>query len=468
MKKLFSILLTSTLALSTLVGCSTQAPPEANESNTPAPAATEKKEETPKEEPKEAEPENKELNIAIFEGGYGPTYWVEVVQKFEEAYPGVKVNMQINPKIGEIIRPQIVAGNVPDFISMNDTESSGLITAMIKENALMDITDLFEETAIGSDTKLKDLIMDGVLDTGKCAPYGDGKIYFAPFNASPMGLVYNKTLFEENNWELPVTWDEFFALGDKAKEKGIALFTYPGIYPGYVESMLFPSIASASGLDNLKAIASYTEGSFNQPEVLKVLENIQKISTDGYLMEGTVALNHTQSQTDMMMNKALFIPNGNWIEGEMKEAPRADGFQFGLCPAPVIDASQPKYVMSSIEQFSIPVNAKNPELAKEFIRFLYTDESVKAFAREANGIYALKGATELTKGIVTDGVYGMNEIYDNATSMVFSFDALPQNSKVNPRDTIFDVISDVMNGKMTPQQWAEGVEKAFAEVQANK
>ena len=78
---------------------------------------------------------------------------------------------------------------------------------------------------------LKDQVIDGLLDSAKCSPYGDGKIYIAPFDASPMGLVYNKTLFEENGWETPVTWDDFFELGDKAKEKGIALFTYQGIYP---------------------------------------------------------------------------------------------------------------------------------------------------------------------------------------------------------------------------------------------
>ena len=33
-----------------------------------------------------------------------------------------------------------------------------------------------------------------------------------------------------------------------------------------------------------------------------------KIGTDGYLMDGTVALNHTQSQTDMMMNKDSVHP----------------------------------------------------------------------------------------------------------------------------------------------------------------
>ena len=41
-------------------------------------------------------------------------------------------------------------------------------------------------------------------------------------------------------------------------EKGIALFTYQGIYPGYLESMLWPALASATGIDNMKAIASYS------------------------------------------------------------------------------------------------------------------------------------------------------------------------------------------------------------------
>ena len=36
--------------------------------------------------------------------------------------------------------------------------------------------------------------------------------------------------------------------------------------------------------------------------------------------------------------------------------------------------------MDSVEQFSIPKDAKNPELAKEFLRFLYTDDSVRSRA----------------------------------------------------------------------------------------
>ena len=95
--------------------------------------------------------------------------------------------MQISPSIGDVIRPQIVAGNVPDFIVMNDNDSTGLISSMIKEHALLDLTDVFEGPGIDDETPLKDQVNTGILETAKCQPYADGKIYLAPFNSSPMG-----------------------------------------------------------------------------------------------------------------------------------------------------------------------------------------------------------------------------------------------------------------------------------------
>ncbi len=182
--------------------------------------------------------ENKELSIAVFEGGFGSDYWYSVVDAFEQAYPGVKVDMQISPTIADTIRPQIAAGNTPDFLVLNGTSYS-VISQLITEHGLMDITDVFEGNAIGSEEALKDQIVDGLLTSGTCSPYGDGKIYQAPLNGAPTGLIYDKNLFEKNGWEVPVTWDQFFELGDKAKEQGIALFTYQGIYPNYLAIFCF-------------------------------------------------------------------------------------------------------------------------------------------------------------------------------------------------------------------------------------
>ena len=84
-----------------------------------------------------AETEEQELNIAIFQGGYGDAYWNQMVELFEASHEGVKVNMTISPTIGDIIRPQIVAGNAPDFICLNDGGEDGVILSLIKHSFLI-------------------------------------------------------------------------------------------------------------------------------------------------------------------------------------------------------------------------------------------------------------------------------------------------------------------------------------------
>ncbi|OAB45004.1 carbohydrate ABC transporter substrate-binding protein [Paenibacillus antarcticus] len=422
---------------------------------------------------------HKELNIAVFQGGYGPEYWDEIVSEFESAYPGVKVNMTNSPRIGDVVRPQFVAGNPPDFLVVLDTEQSGLITSLVKEKGLQDISDVFESKALDKDQLLKDRVLPGMLENTRFSPYQDGKIYLAPFNAGPLGLIYNKKLFREKGWKLPETWDDFFALGEELKKEENfladknggktkrALFTYQGIYPNYLEEIMYPSLANAAGIDHLKKIFAYEPGSFKTDAVKKVLDIFAKIGAEGYLMDGTVDLNHTQSQTDMMLGKAIFIVNGTWMENEMKNFPREEGFEFGMIPVPVFNKGDKRYILTSYEQFSIPVRAKNPELAKEFLKFLYTNQSVKLFAEKSNGVFALKDAKELSKPYLTPGVYEMFSAYDGATSIVQDWKAIPKGSKSDIRTELFkNAITPIMTGKMTTDQWMDSVENSFTQIQS--
>ncbi len=415
--------------------------------------------------------EEQELNIAVFQGGFGDEYWNGVVELFEQEHLGVTVNMTISPTIADIIRPQIVAGNAPDFMALNDSSEDGLILSLIKDNGLMELTDVFDGQNYAGTGILREDIKDGLLESSKCAPYtGDKRIYLAPFNTGPQGLIYNKAFFDEKGWKVPATWDEFFALGDVALESGRALFTYQGIYPGYLEEMLWPAIASAGGMEAINAIGSYEEGSFNNETVLKVLQKIADISAKGYLLKGTVGMNHTESQSEMMLGKSVFITNGTWMESEMADAPREEGFEFAMAPIPTFQAEDIHYVLDSCEQFSIPAGAKNPELAKEFLRFLYSDESVKLFAEKAGAIYAVKAGRELAKDYISESTYNMYGIYDetNTASLVMNFESLPSNCKINASDEIFNPVTSVINDEMTVEQWAESVEAAFAQIRADK
>ena len=471
MKRILGIIVAVLMLTSSLAGCVGSAPAEVPANPTPTDAAT--ADSQPANTPptsNDNDGQGEVLNIAIFEGGFGPDFWVEVVSMFENDNPGVKVNMQISPEIGEIIRPQIVAGNIPDFLNLNVNDQTGIVLNLIQERGLLDITDVFEGPQYDNDATLRSKIIDGFLQSALCAPYADGRIFLAPSNAGPMGLVYNITLFEENGWSVPVTWDDFFALGEKAAEQGISLMTYQGIYPGYMESILFPAIASRIGLEDFAKITSYDPGIWLDPRVVSVLENFERVGTSGMLMPGTVALNHTQSQTDQMNNKALFIPNGTWMEPEMEDVPRAEGYRFGLTPPPVFNAGDTRYIMSSVEQFSIPAGAANPELAKLFLRFLYTDEVIAMYARLSGAVMATNNALELTKDYLSEGTYGMFGAYSEpgAAAIIVGFDAIPEGSLINPGDEIFEPLADVMTGRMTALQWAENIDQAYQDIQAGR
>ena len=113
---------------------------------------------------------------------------------------------------------------------------------------------------------------------------------------------------------------------------------------------------------------------------------------------------------------------------------------------------------------------ENQELAKEFLRFLYSDESVSAFAEASGALYATKSAREVAKDKLSTAIYNMYGIYDeaNASSLIMSFSAVPADCKINPKDEIFNPITSVMNDEMTVEEWAQNVEDAFAQVRADQ
>lgn len=483
-QKSLAVLLAVTTCMVGAVGCGAKQEEAASETSTKETTEAVQAEETKEavqETAEAAEPEiSGELNLAIFLGGYGDTYWYDMVEKFEAKYPDVTVNMNINPKIGEIIKPQIVAGDVPDFMYLNVTDDSGVVGSLIKEQALLDISDVFEETLEGDDVPLKDRILDGILGSNLTSPYGDGKIYLAPLECSPATLVYNKALFEEKGWEVPTTWDEMFELAEIAKTDtymvgdeevtGRALLSYPGIYPNYLRTLLFPAVAQNGGADAVTAFGHYEEGSINNEATVTYLKKFEEIAANGYLLDGCIALNHTQSQTEFLLGKALFMSSGVWLKNEMKDAPREEGFEFGMCPAPALTEGDTRYTGATCGQLSIPAKAKNPEAAKAFLKFLYSEESIKSFAENSNALYATKDASEICAGIMDEELLGMYEgAYEGSEMVIIMTDAVPQGCNVDPMVAMYRTnLNDVLGGTATIEEYVQGVEEAWAEIRESQ
>ncbi|MGL5244307.1 MAG: carbohydrate ABC transporter substrate-binding protein, partial [Sarcina sp.] len=371
--------------------------------------------------------------------------------------PEVTVNIESNPKIGDLIRPKISAGEAPDFIYLSSNDPSGIATALIKDKGLEDLTDVFDrEDPDNSGKKLKDKILPGFLDTPLTAPYGDNKVFLAPLYYNVTGLWYNKALFKEKGWEVPKTWDEFFALGEKAKAEDIALYAYQGQSPGYNEALMFPMLADAVGEDKLNAIYNYEDGSWENTDVLKALKVFEDIATKDMALNGTVGMNHTQAQKEFLDGKALFLPCGSWLEGEMKDA-TPEGFEFGFMAPPSFKEGNNPYVCTTIEQMYIPKEAKNKDLAKDFMAFLYTDEMVKKNAELAGAVVPVQNAVESAKAYIDASSYDAFKVVEaGATPLTVNFAAAK--SEVNMRDSVLNPIGKVINKELKAEDWAKQLE----------
>ena len=460
MKKMLSLLLASAMSLSLLVGCggAPQTPPA--QSNPPAGGSS-----TSQGDASTPETPKGPIKVAALASAYEeahPGMWQEVCDAFT-AETGIEVELIVDKALEDVIGPSMQGGDFPDVIHLATGRDKKLTEQFIKDKNIADITDVLSMTVPGESAKVSDKIVPGFTDTSITNPYGDGKTYLAPMFYSPCGLFYNAGLFAEKGWTVPTTWDEMWALGDKAAAEDIALFTYPTT--GYFDTFFPTLLYSAGGPEFFNQAMNYAEGVWDTPEAKQCFDVMSKLAS--YTAKVTPAQandsDFTQNQQLILNNKALFIPNGTWLVSEMADAPREDGFQWGMCALPG-GASGTSASYCWMEQAWIPAQAPNLDAAKQFVAFLYSDKAAEIFAKG--------GAAQPITGI-TDSMEGDNKIfysiYDNGASAVMggfaAYASVPGLGSV--REVFFDPFNSLVNGSLTADQWVADIKAASDQMRAN-
>lgn len=405
------------------------------------------------------------IKVAALESAYEETYpgmWQEVCDAFT-AQTGIAVELTVERNLEDVIGASMQGGDYPDVIHLATGREAGLTEQFINDKLIADITDVLGMTVPGEEITVGDKIIEGFTDTSATNPYGDGKTYLAPMFYSPCGLFYNAGLFEEKGWTVPTTWDEMWELGDKALEEGIYLFTYPTA--GYFDAFLYALMNVVGGSDFFNAATSFEEGIWETPEADALFEILDKLAD--YTHPSTPAQandqDFTMNQQLVLDNKALFMPNGTWIVGEMAEAPRAEGFQWGMTALPALEDGGMGYSYTFLEQAWIPAGAANIDAAKQFIAFLYSDTAADIFAKG--------GAVQPIRGM-TDQLEGDNKlfysIYDSgAGAAMGSFAAYSPIPGIDNTSVFFEPINSLVGGTLTIDQWKANIISATDQMRAN-
>lgn len=432
MKKAISLILAAAMAAGILSGCSK------------------------KEEDSSGAGSSQTLKVAVIETAYGADMWKEIAAAFEKANSGVKVELTVDKNLEDVISPKMKSGDYPDVVHLAVGRTAALTETMTKDNAIRDLSGMLEMTVPGEDVKVKDKIVSGFLDTLVTNPYSDGKTYLAPMFYGPCGLFYDAAFLESKGWSVPTTWDEMWELGEKAKAEGIALFTYPTT--GYFDAFFYALLNETGGPDFFNRAMQYEEGIWDTDEANQAFSIVEKLAS--YTEKTTVAnandSNYLKNQQLILDHKALFMPNGTWVVGEMVDAPRAEGFQWGFTALPAVKEGGDRYSYTFFEQVWSPKKAKNPELADKFMAYLYSDEAAKIFAK-AGAIQPIKGVSSMLEG---DNKL-FYSIYDNgAKAAMGAFATTEAVEGVSMKDALFGTVDSIVSGEKTVAQWKEAVNKA--------
>ena len=319
-----------------------------------------------------------DVDAAIFNGGYGVAYAEFAAEMVGKKFDGVTVKVSKIQDATTELQPRFVGGDPPDVIDNAGKGKIG-ISAIIGE--LEDLTDVIDSNNYEGEP-IRDTLYAGVLEPGTI----DGKLAVINYVLTVFGLWYSASLFEENGWEPPKTWDDAIALGAKAQEKGKYLFLWGNEAADYYLELAITSAIKEGGDEVRIALDNLEEGCWSKPAIQEVFTKLEEIVKAGYVKPGGSGTLFTAAQAAWSQaQEALLYPSGAWIENEMKTQ-TAEDFRMTGAPVPTVttSSSMPYEATHSAadEPYIIPSQGKNVAGGKEFMRAMLSKEAATNFAQE--------------------------------------------------------------------------------------
>ena len=334
------------------------------------------------------------LDVVIFKGGYGDDYAVYVKdQMYQKLYPEAKIAYAGTQRLQEQYQARFVEGSPPDIMD-NSGAGNFNTTNLVNEEQLADLSDLMAAPAYGQEgVTFADSLIPGSQQDGVF----NGTQFVLKYAYGAYGLWYSEKFMADNGYEYPATWDDMLALCEEIKGGGVAPWTYQGQYPYYIRAVFDQLVYKHGGIEAIARLDNLEDGAWESEEVGMALNALAQLHERGYILEGTEALSHTESQAQWLQNKAVFIPCGSWLENEMKGlVPEGFGMTVKATPSLAADDALPQTAIqaSAGEDFIVPANGKNVQGGKEYLRLLFSTEGARFFSENTKSLTAVTGAAD--------------------------------------------------------------------------
>ncbi|NED96610.1 carbohydrate ABC transporter, N-acetylglucosamine/diacetylchitobiose-binding protein [Phytoactinopolyspora alkaliphila] len=399
-------------------------------------------------------PPDEPLETVIFKGGYGDQYVIDAQALYAERFPDAEIKHQGGQELGKQLQPRFISGDVPDLID-NSGAGNLPMAALVADGQLMDLTPLLDAPAIGAGGKtVRETLIPGVVDLGSFG--GTPHALYYAFVVH--GIWHSRSLFEENGWPEPETWDDMLDLCAEIKSTGMSPWTYQGKNPGYILTPILMAAAKAGGLDVLKNIDNLEAGAWTAPPMMAAAEAFYQLVERDYILPGTSGMTHTQAQTYWATGEAAFIPCGSWLESELGDV-TPEGFDMVVTTTPAVTASDalPGTAIRGMgsEPYIVPSQAKNPMGGMELLRIMLSPESATNFTDQTQTLTSLADYEPTNVG---SGLTSVREALAASGDDTFFWLYHQWYSELSA--SVNETTSLLMTGEINPDEWAQQCQSA--------
>lgn len=327
------------------------------------------------------------------------------IDKVHEKYPEIKIEpvSYCGQNTTAWMRAMLKSGELPDiyFSTIYSTENDEVSDKLLDLSGYA-FTDQYVQA------RLREVTVNGA-------------VYMLPFSYSCIGVTYNKTLLEENGWELPTSLKEMEALKPKVEAAGYDFCTDLIQYPGYGFQYLCNILDTdfISTTEGIQWQSDYLSGKANVSDTPRMLESmnlLERWKELGLLTDQKSSPADSETKTVYKEGKTLFcVGNSN----DLTKEGAAD--EYKLMPYLSEDGDQNVFILNVNRYVGL-----NKKLA------------------DAGNEQKLEDAQHILEVLSTED--GMWALHDQRGSAL-----LPLNDvKVEPSSYYSDVVEELNSGHTAP------------------
>lgn len=313
MKKVVSLAMVSILVMGCLVGCGEKGG-------------------------KKTKGDSKTIQVSFLQQGLGIDYFTALIEGFEAKHPEYKI---------EYTTTSSTASQKATF-GLEDTDTYDLYLGQkVYDTTYMEpLNDILETTVDGESKSIGEKFNQAYLELEE----KDGNYYMLTYGGGIIGFVYNKKMFEEADiTDLPRTTDELIMLCDDlydANIKPLCHFQSDGYYK-FVNQVWWAQYDGLEAWNDFYSNPSKDKmlTKDGRYEVIKVHE---KLNTPDNVLLGSNAEAHVTMQTKFLDGQCAMMVSGSWLSSEMKNVNGVE--DFAMMKMPVISSITDKLTTVKTEK----------------------------------------------------------------------------------------------------------------------